>query len=121
MDLFNKEKVTQLQNELVIEKEKTITAKLQFDELKRSVNHLYDDLTDYFNSKYKNVYLKTQHLSEEQIKFKCEKCAFIGGYVIFDVFVFDGKDEVKQKLTYDLTQVSLLKQINKKEYKGENK
>jgi len=121
MDLFNKEKVKQLQNELVIEKEKTITAKLQFDELKRSVDHLYDELTYFFNSKYENVYLKTQQLLEEQIKFKCEKCTFMGGYVIFDAVVFDGKDEVKQKLTYDLAQVSWLKQISKKEYKGENK
>lgn len=121
MDLFNKEKVKQLQNELVIEKEKTITAKMQYDELKKSVNHLYDDLTDYFNSKYKNVYLKTQHLSEEQIKFKCEKCTFMGGYVIFDALIFDGNTEAHQKITFDLIQVSLLKQINKKEYKGENK
>lgn len=118
MDLFNRKKVKQLQNDLSLQKAKADMATYRLNDLTKNVERMYEDLSKYFVKKYKNKYFE---IEQKQTRFKCVDINFSAGYVNFDITVFDGKSDVQQKLNLSLFQVSELKQINKKDYQGGNK
>ena len=122
MDLFNRKKVAALQSELAL-----VTAQLkatikEFDDLQTDIVKSYDELTEYFNPRYKNKYFKVE-LTPEQDEVSCAETVYMqvlnveykAGLVSFPIN--DGVNNSEMSIL-DLfpTELKRLKVITKKEF-----
>lgn len=80
MDLFNKQKLSALQDKLTLATANAEATAKELADLRESIQKSYDELTTYFKPKYVNKYFKytTAH---ETIYIKCIDLKYNAGYI----------------------------------------
>lgn len=122
MDLFNRKKVAALQSELALATAQLKATTKQLDDLQTDIVKSYDELTEYFNPRYKNKYFKVE-LTPEQDEVSCNETFYMqvlnvvykAGLVSFTINEGTNSSEMS---ILDLfpTELKRLKVITKKEF-----
>ena len=60
MDLFNRKKVAALQSDLALVTAQLKATTKELDDLQTDIVKSYNELTEYFNPRYKNKYFKVE-------------------------------------------------------------
>jgi hypothetical protein len=122
MDLFNRKKVAALQSELALVTAQLKATTKQLDDLQTDIVKSYDELTEYFNPRYKNKYFKVE-LTPEQDEVSCAETVYMqvlnvvyqAGLVSFTIN--EGINNVEMSiLDLSPTELKRLKVITKKEF-----
>jgi hypothetical protein len=122
MDLFNRKKVAALQSELALATAQLKATIKQLDDLQTDIVKSYDELTEYFNPRYKNKYFKVE-LTPEQDEVSCAETVYMqvlnvvyqAGLVSFTIN--EGINNVEMSiLDLSPTELKRLKVITKKEF-----
>ena len=122
MDLFNRKKVAALQSELALVTAQLKATTKQLDDLQTDIVNSYDELTEYFNPRYKNKYFKVE-LTPEQDEVSCAETVYMqvlnvvynAGLVSFTIN--EGINNVEMSiLDLSPTELKRLKVITKKEF-----
>jgi hypothetical protein len=127
MDLFNRKKVAALQSELALATAQLKATTKQLDDLQTDIVKSYDELTEYFNPRYKNKYFKVE-LTPEHDEVSCAETVYMqvlsveykAGLVSF--VINEGRNNSEMSILDLLpTELKRLKVITKKEFlnKGE--
>lgn len=122
MDLFNRKKVAALQSDLALAIAQLKATSKQLADLQTDIVKSYDELTEYFNPRYKNKYFKVE-LTPEQDEVSCAETVYMqvlnvvynAGLVSFTIN--EGINNAEMSIL-DLkpTELKRLKVITKKEF-----
>lgn len=122
MDLFNRKKVAALQSDLALATAQLKATTKELADLQADIVKSYDELTEYFNPRYKNKYFKVD-LTQEQDGVSCNETIYMqalnvvykAGLVSFTINESGIYDEMS---VLDLlpTELKRLKVITKKEF-----
>lgn len=122
MDLFNRKKLAALQSELALVTAQLNATTRELDDLQTDIVKSYNELTEYFNPRYKNKYFKVE-LTPEQDEVSCAETVYMqvlnvvykSGFVTFTINEGTNSGELS---TLDLlpTELKRLKVITKKEF-----
>lgn len=122
MDLFNRKKLAALQSELALVTAQLNATTRELDDLQTDIVKSYNELTEYFNPRYKNKYFKVE-LTPEQDEVSCAETVYMqvlnvvykAGFVSFIINEGTNNGELS---TLDLfpTELKRLKVITKKEF-----
>lgn len=122
MDLFNRKKVAALQSDLALATAQLNATTKELADLQTDIVKSYDELTEYFNPRYKNKYFKVE-LTPEQDEVSCNETVYMqvlnvvynAGLVSFTINEGTNNGELS---TLDLlpTELKRLKVITKKEF-----
>lgn len=117
MYLFNRKKVNELKNELQLTSSQLKATKFLLDDLKRRVVNSYDELTEYFVSKYKGKYFSC-NFEHNNCIFQCLDISYNAGLLTLDVLL---DDNTKSKYVMTVKDLSELKNSTKQQFikKGE--
>lgn len=122
MDLFNRKKVAALQSELALATAQLNATTKELADLQTDIVKSYDELTEYFNPRYKNKYFKVE-LTPEQDEVSCSETVYMqvlnveykAGLVSFTIN--EGLNNVEMSiLDLSPTELKRLKVITKKEF-----
>lgn len=122
MDLFNRKKVAALQSDLALVTAQLKATTKQLDDLQTDIVKSYDELTEYFNPRYKNKYFKVE-LTPEQDEVSCAETVYMqvlnvvykAGLVSFTIN--EGANSAELSILDLLpTELKRLKVITKKEF-----
>ena len=80
MDLFNKQKLSALQDKLTLATANAEATDKELADLRESILKSYDELTAYFKPKYVNKYFK-YNTARETIYIKCIDLKYDAGYI----------------------------------------
>lgn len=122
MDLFNRKKVAALQSDLALATAQLKATTKELADLQTDIVESYDELTGYFNPRYKNKYFKVE-LTPEQDEVSCNETVYMqvlnvvynAGLVSFTIN--EGENNAEMSIL-DLkpTELKRLKVITKKEF-----
>ena len=122
MDLFNRKKVAALQSDLALASAQLKATTKELADLQADIVKSYDELTEYFNTRYKNKYFKVD-LTKEQDEVSCNETIYMqvlnvvykAGIVSFTIN--EGVNNAEMSIL-DLfpTELKRLKVITKKEF-----
>lgn len=122
MDLFNRKKVAALQSDLALATAQLNATTKELADLQTDIVKSYDELTEYFNPRYKNKYFKVE-LTPEQDEVSCAETFYMqvlnvvykAGLVSFTINEGTNSSEMS---ILDLfpTELKRLKVITKKEF-----
>ena len=122
MDLFNRKKVAALQSDLALATAQLKATTKELDDLQTDIVKSYNELTEYFNPRYKNKYFKVE-LNPEQDEVSCAETVYMqvltveykAGLVSF--VINEGKNNSEMSiLDLSPTELKRLKVITKKEF-----
>lgn len=115
MDLFNKQKLAALQDELTLATANAEATAKELADLRESVHKSYDELTTYFRPKYVNKYFKytTVH---ETIYIKCIDLKYTAGYIEMVTQLQNGSI---LSLVISISALKNLTIVTRKEFTGE--
>lgn len=122
MDLFNRKKVAALQSELALATAQLNATTKELADLQTDIVKSYDELTEYFNPRYKNKYFKVE-LTPEQDEVSCNETVYMqvlnveykAGLVSFTINEGTNNSEMSI-LDLSPTELKRLKVITKKEF-----
>lgn len=122
MDLFNRKKVAALQSDLALATARLKATTKELADLQADIVKSYDELTEYFNPRYKNKYFKVD-LTKEQDEVSCNETIYMqvlnvvykAGVVSFTIN--EGVNNAEMSVLDLLpTELKRLKVITKKEF-----
>ena len=122
MDLFNRKKVAALQSELALATAQLNATTKELADLQTDIVKSYDELTEYFNPRYKNKYFKVE-LTPEHDEVSCAETVYMqvlnveykAGLVSFTINEGVNNSEMSI-LDLSPTELKRLKVITKKEF-----
>ena len=122
MDLFNRKKVAALQSDLALASAQLKATTKELADLQTDIVKSYEELTEYFNPRYKNKYFKVE-LTPEQDEVSCAETVYMqvlnveykAGIVSFIINESENNAEMSI-LDLKPTELKRLKVITKKEF-----
>ena len=122
MDLFNRKKLAALQSDLALATAQLNATTKELADLQTDIVKSYDELTEYFNPRYKNKYFKIE-LTPEQDEVSCAETVYMqvlnveykAGLVSFTINEGVNNSEMSI-LDLSPTELKRLKVITKKEF-----